>query len=252
MFLLLFAVAVVAGALNAVAGGGSFLALPALIYAGISPVSANATTTFALWPAAAASSVAYRHEIRSARRWLWSLGAVSLVGGLIGGELLIRTSDTRFLQLLPWLMLAAVATFSFGGLVTTRLRSAGTQGSGSLQVGRAPVWMLVLQFAIAMYGGYFGGGMGIMMLAVLTVAGMTDIHEMNGLKALLAVAINGIALAAFVASGAIAWAPGLVMVAGGVVGGYVGASGARRLPPAVIRMFVGAIGWLMTVYFFLR
>jgi uncharacterized membrane protein YfcA len=110
----------------------------------------------------------------------------------------------------------------------------------------------VLQLVVATYGGYFGGGMGIMMLAALSVAGLTNIHEMNGLKTLLAVAINGVALIAFVADGAIAWGPGVVMVAGGIVGGYAGARLARRGASGVVRSFVIVVGWMMTVYFFLR
>ena len=115
-----------------------------------------------------------------------------------------------------------------------------------------PLWALALQLAIATYGGYFGGGIGIMMLAALSVAGLTDIHEMNGLKAVLAVFINGVALAEFVAHGVLVWGPGLIMVAGGILGGYFGASFARRLPQANVRTFVILVGWAMTIYFFVR
>ena len=115
-----------------------------------------------------------------------------------------------------------------------------------------PPWLLVFQFVIATYGGYFGGGMGIMMLAALAVAGLDDIHEMNGIKTTLAVLINGVALVAFVVSGVIAWKPGLIMVAGGILGGYGGAALARRLNPSRVRTFVVAIAWIMTAYFFYR
>ena len=282
--LFLFAVAFLGGALNSVAGGGSFLALPALISVGIPAVSANATTTLALWPGSLSSAVAYRDEIQRARGWLISLGAVSVVGGLLGGWLLVNTTDARFLRLLPWLMLAAAVTFTFGNAAVKRLRpvrpSSATfvdQGSAAGPEPRAPgprqraartehpasspeprapstvpVWILLFQLLVATYGGYFGGGIGIMMLAGLAVAGMSDIHEMNGIKSLLAVAINGVALIEFVVSGTIAWAPGLVMVAGGICGGYIGASVARRLPPKAVRTFVVALAWLMTGYFFYR
>lgn len=116
----------------------------------------------------------------------------------------------------------------------------------------APLWILILQLVIAIYGGYFGGGMGIMMLAAFSIAGLTNMHEMNGLKAILAVAINGVALVTFIVDGAIVWGPGLVMVAGGVSGGYLGATLARRVGAASVRRFVIIIGWLMTVYFFVR
>jgi uncharacterized membrane protein YfcA len=259
----LFAVAFLAGALNAVAGGGSFLTLPSLIYAGVAPVAANATSTFALWPGSVASSFAYRREVVSARGWLLSLGAVSLVGGLLGALLLVRTSDASFIRLLPWLMLLAAVTFTFGGTVTARLRrrrpgaepfsgpaaaSAPEHRGGSI----VPWWAFPLQLVIAIYGGYFGGGIGIMMLASLAIAGMIDMHEMNGVKTVLAVAINGIAMAEFVLAGSIAWLQGFLMMAGGIAGGYVGASFARQLPPRAVRSFVIVVAWVMTVYFFAR
>lgn len=264
--------AFVGGALNAVAGGGSFITLPALLYAGVSPVSANATSAFALWPASIASVVAYRQELTGVRAWMARLGAISLLGGLLGGILLVRTSDESFMRLLPWLMLLAAVTFTFGGRITLWLRArrnADAQGiasnvrtqhnattqSGTAQhraAGSVPLWALLLQMLIAIYGGYFGGGMGIMMLAGLAVAGMTDMHVMNGLKSVLAVAINGIALTAFLVDGTITWGPGFVMMAGGIVGGYVGAALARRTAGASVRAFVLTIAWAMTTYFFVR
>lgn len=249
--LLLFLVAFIGGALNAVAGGGSFLTLPALLYTGVSPVSANATSTFAMWPASLASALAYRNEIFRAREWVLRLGVLSLVGGLLGGLLLVRTSDESFIRLLPWLMLVAAVTFSLGGRITAWARSArGVEGGSPGR--RVPLWTLPLQLIIATYGGYFGGGMGIMMLAAMAVAGMTDMHEMNALKVVLAIAINGVALATFIVSGSIAWAPGIVMVLGGVSGGYVGASLARRVPGSAVRTIVIVVAWGMTVYFFRR
>ncbi len=240
----LFLVAALAGALNSVAGGGSFLALPALLYAGVLPVAANATTTFAMWPGSVAAAVAYREHINIDRRWLLPMGASSLLGGLLGGQLLMRTSDVSFMRLLPWLMFVATLTFTFGGAIAARLGREGTRGVSP--------WALLLQVAIATYGGYFGGGMGIMMLAVMSVAGMANIHEMNGTKVLLAVVINGIALLEFFLHGAIVWTPGLVMAAGGITGGYAGAGVARRLPPERVRTAVTVIAWGLTVYFFVK
>jgi uncharacterized membrane protein YfcA len=254
--LFLFAAALVGGALNAVAGGGSFIGVPALLSIGIAPVAANATTTLAMWPGSLSSAVAYRREIVRARHWLITLGAASLVGGLVGGWLLIRTPDQRFLRLLPWLMLAASVTFTVGGRVADRLlrpaKHRGSEAPDAPRAPRAPVWILLFQLAIAIYGGYFGGGMGIMMLAAFSIAGMSDIHEMNGLKTLLAVAINGVALVEFIVTGAIAWAPGLIMVAGGIVGGYYGAFLARKIEGVVVRAIVIVIAWTMTAYFFVR
>jgi uncharacterized membrane protein YfcA len=276
---LLFVAGLVGGALNAVAGGGSFIALPALLSAGVAPVAANATTTLALWPGSVSSAVAYRGEILTGRQWLVKLGVASLIGGVTGGWLLIRTPDQRFLRVLPWLMLTAATTFTVGGRLTDRLSqrrlrsasmpqpevprlqvSAGfgearqsAEGATAASSGNeAPFWLFLFQLVIATYGGYFAGGMGIMMLAAFSVAGMTDIHEMNGIKSLLSVAINGVSLAVFIAAGRIAWTAGLVMVAGAVVGGYSAAFIARRINARVIRTFVIAVAWTMTIYFFVR
>lgn len=247
----LFFTALLAGALNSVAGGGSFLTLPALIYAGVPAVAANATSAVALWPGSASTAWAYRRELAHAGRSLVLLSAVSLLGGLLGALLLVRTSDTSFLRLLPWLMLVAALTFSFGGYLTVHLRRRGASWFAGLDASPTS-WTLLLQLVIALYGGYFGGGMGIMMLAMFALAGMTDMHAMNGLKSLLAVAINGVAFVEFTRAGAVHWGPAVVMIAGGVIGGYVGASLARRLPGAQVRWFVTVIAWGMTVYFFAR
>src|SRR5262245_12165762 len=213
-----------------------------------------------MWPGSLSSAIAYRREIVRARHWLVTLGVASVAGGIVGGWLLIKTSDQRFLQLLPWLMLAAAVTFTLGGRVADRLvrrravkvpGATGAPGARSAPVG-APVWIVLFQFVIAIYGGYFGGGMGIMMLAAFSVAGMTDIHEMNGIKTLAAVAINGVALVVFIADGVIAWAPGLVMVAGAIVGGYYGAFLARRMKTHVVRAIVIVVAWTMTAYFFVK
>jgi len=254
VIILLFFAAAIGGGLNAVAGGGSFLTLPALIVAGISPVVANATSTLALWPASISSTFAYRGDIKTSRQWLVILGLTSVAGGLLGAQLLVRTSDSSFLRLLPWLMLVAAATFTFG----SKLRPKRVDTSGAHRFEGGASWhpsmlgVVAIQLVIAAYGGYFGGGMGIMMLATFALAGMTNIHEMNGLKALLGVSINGLALLTFMLSGAIQWKYGLTMAVGGVVGGYSTAAFARKLDSRYVRRFVIVVGWLMTAYFFWR
>ncbi len=242
-FALLFVAAAIGGAINSVAGGGSFVAFPALLFAGVPAVPANATNTIALWPGSVASAVAYRRELREVRRELLPLGAASLTGGLAGAILLLRTSDHTFVLLIPWLLLFATVLFSFGGLVTRRDKDGAPASLGGA---------IVAQLLIGIYGGYFGGGIGIMMLAVLSVLGLTNIHRMNAVKAVLGTLINGISVVAFVVAGAVSWPPALVMIGGGVLGGYAGASIARRVEPKVVRRLVLAVAWGMTAYFFLR
>ena len=253
----LFVAAFLGGALNSVAGGGAFVVLPALMSAGVGAVAANATATFAMWPGSVSSALAYHREVRKSRAWLIRMGPASLLGGVLGALLLVNTSDTRFLRVLPWLMAGAALAFTFGAPVSERLRQiAARRTRGNPDVGhapdRAPVWIVAFQLLVAIYGGYFGGGMGIVMLAALAVTGMTDIHEMNALKITLAVAINAMALAIFIIDGTVAWAPGIVMVAGGIAGGYVGASSARRIDPSLVRKVVVVLAWVMTAVFFLR
>ncbi len=242
-FVLLFLAAVAGGAINSVAGGGSFVAFPALLFAGVAPVPANATNTIALWPGSVASAVAYRRELQEVRRELPPLAVAALAGGLAGSILLLRTKESTFVLLIPWLLLFATLLFSFGGAVARKV----TRGA------RAPLGLAVVaQLAISVYGGYFGGGMGIMMLAVLTLLGMTHIHRMNALKNVLGTLINGVAVVAFIIAGAVRWAPGIVMIAGGITGGYAGAAIARRVDPRHVRRLVLVIAWGMTAYFFWR
>jgi uncharacterized protein len=240
---LLFLAAVAGGAINSVAGGGSFVAFPALLFAGVAPVPANATNTIALWPGSLASVLAYRRELDEVKRELLPLALAALVGGLGGSLLLLHTSENTFVLLIPWLLLFATVLFTFGGAVARKL----TRGA------HAPLWLAAIaQLAISVYGGYFGGGMGIMMLAVLTLLGMTHIHRMNALKNVLGALINGVAVVAFIVAGAVRWAPGIVMIAGGITGGYAGAAMARRVSPKYVRWMVMAIAWGMTTYFFVK
>jgi uncharacterized membrane protein YfcA len=242
-YAILFAAAAVGGGINSVAGGGSFVSFPALFFAGVGAVPANATNTVALWPGAMASALAYRRELRDSRRELVPLGVAGLVGGAAGSVLLLKTSDHTFIRLIPWLLLFATALFTFGGGLTKRLAKGG----------HAPRAVAVAaQLFISLYGGYFGGGMGIMVLAVLSVLGMTDIHRMNSIKVMLAALVNGVAVVAFVLAGAVAWAPGGVMIVGGVLGGYAGAAVARRVDPRRVRRIVLVVAWTMTGYFFFR
>lgn len=238
----LFCAAAIGGGINSVAGGGSFVAFPALLFAGVAAIPANATNSVALWPGSAASAIAYRRELRNVRRELLPLGAAALAGGLAGSLLLLRTPERSFVLLIPWLLLCATVLFSLGGAIRSRLRDV-----------EAPLSVaVVVQLIVSVYGGYFGGGMGIMMLAILSLLGMTDIHRMNGMKTVLATLVNGVAVVAFVIAGAVEWAPGIVMIAGGISGGYAGATIARRVDAKHVRALVLVIAWGMTAYFFAR
>lgn len=239
---LLAAAAFAAGALNSVAGGGSFLTFPSLVFAGVPAVMANASSTVALFPASLASALSYRNDIRAVQQkrlkaWL----IVGLIGGAVGAVLLLVTSDKTFRQIAPWLLLFATLLFAFGARVSLVLR-------GRLYGNQA--WILVVLFPIAIYGGYFGGGMGIIILAAFRLYGLTDIHGMNGVKTILAGALNAIASIVFVAAHQVDWPPALVMTLAAICGGYVGPIVARRVPASAIRVLVIVVGAAMTIYFF--
>jgi uncharacterized protein len=249
--ILLFVAALAGGTLNSVAGGGSFLSFPALIFSGVPAIPANATSTVALWPGAAASVGAYRREFAKVnRRLVTALTVCSVIGGVAGAELLLHTPAKTFTTLIPYLLLLATVLFAFGKPLTAWWKR-GHPGASTLS-NRSLAGMAAAQLVIALYGGYFGGGIGILMLATLGLMGMQNIHEMNAVKTLLAACINGVAVVTFVLAGAVVWGPALVMIAGSLVGGYGGAAFARRLDPRVVRWFVIAVGVVMTVYFFVR
>ncbi len=243
---IVFAAGILGGALNSVAGGGSFVAFPALLFVGVPPISANATNTVALWTGTTASGGAYRSRLNIPRRVLVPLLTVSLIGGLGGAILLLHTPAQTFLRVLPWMTLGATLLFAFGKrLAGARQSSLAHDASGAAIAGAA-----LFQLLVAVYGGYFGGGIGIIMLAMLATLGMTDIHAMNALKTVMGSVINGVAVVTFVAAGAVHWRPGLVMVVGAVGGGYFGAHYAQKLPQAWVRGFVILVGAAMTIYFF--
>ena len=244
----LFIAGILGGALNAVAGGGSFVTFPALLFAGVPPIPANATNALALWTGVVASGGAYRNQLDVPRRVLLPLLATSLVGGLAGALLLLKTPPQTFMRVLPWLMLGATLLFVFGKQLSGgRASSVGRDATTAAIVGAS-----IFELGVAIYGGYFGGGVGIVNLAMLAAVGMTDIHAMNALKSVLGVAINGIASLAFVVKRAVVWPQALVMIAGAMVGGYFGAHYAQKLPQAWARWFVILVGAGMTVYFFAK
>ncbi len=248
---LLFIAAILGGTLNSVAGGGSFIGFPALIFTGVPPINANATNTVALWPGSVASMRAYRKELAEQdRKLLLVLGGTSLVGGVFGAILLLRTPQSTFTLLIPYLLLLATLLFTFSKPITGFLRKYIPYKEQSSW----PALLVVafFQIIIAIYGGYFGGGIGILMLATLGMMGMEDINEMNAVKTLLQASINGVAVITFIIAGAVAWPQAILMVVGAIIGGYGGAYFARQIDQRWIRLFVILVGSSMTLYFFLR
>jgi len=262
--LILFIAAFLGGTLNSIAGGGSFIGFPALIYVNIPPIQANATNTVALWPGSVAAAWALRKELASQNSLLLLvLGTASLVGGVGGALLLLHTPQATFVLLIPFLMLAATILFAFSPTINAQLKKRAATRYKEKVEGAMPVpashtsWTALtrtaaLQIVIAVYGGYFGGGIGILMLASLGVMGMENIHEMNAVKNLLATCINGVAVITFILAGAVVWSDALLMIVGATIGGFGGAYYARKLDPRLVRGFVILVGCVMTIYFFVK
>lgn len=242
--LLLFLAGLVGGVLNAVAGGGTFITFPALVATGVPLVMANATATVAALPGYLSSAIGFRRDIAGIdRRLIWRLTALTLVGGIIGSVLLLVSSNRTFALLVPFLLLAATAVFMFA----TPIRIwAGHNRNLVAPFGAATM------LPVAIYGGYFNGGLGIVLLALFSLWGMIDLHEMNGLKCWLSFALAVIACAVFAAGGQIAWFSCLIMALGSIAGGLIGPPIARRLPVRLLRALIVAIGFGMTALFFWR
>ena len=247
---LLFFVAILAGTLNSVAGGGSFFTVPTMIFSGTLPVLANTTSTVGLWTGTAASISAYRHELAQiGLKVKVLLISTSLLGGILGAILLLHTSQKTFVILLPYLLLLATLLFTFSGPITKRLRARHNGEQTSVSV-LTMICAAIVQFIIGIYGGYFGGGAGILMLATLTLMGMENIHSMNALKVLLGTFINGVAVITFIIANAVIWPQAISLIVGAIIGGYGGAYFARKIEQKWIRTFVIVVGFTMTIYFF--
>jgi uncharacterized membrane protein YfcA len=243
-FLPLILAGLLAGTMNAVAGGGSFVSFPMMVLAGLPPIAANASSTVALFPGTMASTWAYRDDLRGiAGVGLKVLLPISLAGGLIGAILLLETPGGVFDVVIPWLLLAATLTFAGGRNLGDRLRRYVRIGRGAF---------LVMQFIVSIYGGYFGGAVGLMMMAVWTLLDSAELKAMAAPRALLVSATNGSAVLCFAVAGAVRWPETLAMMVSAIAGGYYGARFARHLPPAVLRWFVVALSATVTVAFFLR
>ncbi len=266
--LLIAAGAFAAGAMNAMAGGGTFFSFPALLAVGVPPVTANASNTVALWPASLSGIWAYRKEAMRHGRWAMILILVSLLGGLCGGLLLLATSNAAFSRLVPWLLLIATLLFTFSRQVAqgiqglknrlqntlNPLKNAATSARFASQdeprhepgsLGGA-----IFQFVVAVYGGFFGAGMGILTLAALSIQGYEDMQELNALKNLTSGVNYTVSALTFILAGAVSWSHTSIMLVAAFMGGYAGASLARRLPNLWLKRLVIAVGSVLTLIYF--
>jgi hypothetical protein len=253
--------AFLAGVLNAVAGGGSFLSFPALLGMNILPIQANATNTVAIWPGQLTSVAAYREDVRKNLRVALLMGLAGLVGGTAGAVILLNTPQKTFMRLVPWLLLFAACTFAVSGPVTralnrmklARLKLKRHAGAGSGQA-HAPRLLPLFFFTVvvSLYVGYFGAGAGFLFMTLLALFGYEDIHAINALKVVANVLANGIAFVIFIVEGQVAWRFCVAAMIAAAVGGYASASLARRVPQPVLRALVVAIGLSMAAWFFVR
>jgi uncharacterized membrane protein YfcA len=244
-----FGAAFLAGVINSVAGGGTLVTFPTLIWLGLNSVTANATSTAAVWPGTLGSSWGYRRELRATEPRLFVLVIPSLIGGLAGAFLLGLTRPALFDRLIPYLILFATLLFMVQEPVQRRLKSAHKEKHRS---GKWLAAAIAFQLLVGIYGGYFGAGIGILMLAAFGVIGLTDMHQMLGLKVLLGAAMNGVAVIYFVGHHMVYWPDAVLMAVGAIIGGVAGAGLTRRVSGATVRQMVIVIGFVLALSFFIR
>jgi uncharacterized membrane protein YfcA len=238
----LLAASILGGAVNALAGGGTFLVFPALVFAGVAPITANATASFLLWPAGLASAWVYRKDIPHQGPLLTVMSIVSAIGATAGSIVLLRTSNATFSGLVPWLLLFATLNFTFSKHLRSLASGVSHRSSFTL--------LLAGQLVISFYGGYFGAGMGVLMLALYLSATGQDVHVANGLRMVCGAVINAVAIVIFAVKQAIDWRVGIPMLIAALIGGYFGAVLVRRLNPESARRWVMIYAWAITLWFF--
>ncbi|HXY00764.1 MAG TPA: sulfite exporter TauE/SafE family protein [Candidatus Limnocylindrales bacterium] len=248
--ILLFFAAAIAGTLNAVAGGGTFVSFPALLFTRVPAVAANATNTVALWPGLTASTVAYLKRLSAPRRMLLPLVVTSVAGGWAGALLLLKTPQRTFLHLVPWLLLGGTLLFAFGNKLRAIAGRAAIVDDLRQLTWRAIVVTSAFELLVGIYGGYFGAGIGFVTLGMLAALGMRDILAMGAIRTLLAAAINVAAVITFIWAGAVLWPQCVVMIAGALTGGWFGAHYAQKADPGKMRLLVIGVGLVMSGYFF--
>ena len=252
--LLIGAGGLAAGAVNAIAGGGTFFSFPALLAVGLPPVVANASNSVALWPGSLTGAWAYRRELARYKRYLLPMGLASFLGGAAGGLLLLAAGDARFAALIPWLLGFATLLFTFSPQLSAllkRLRPPVAQTHKDEHGAGSPIGWAV-QLLVAIYGGFFGAGMGILMMASLAIGGHEDVQHINALKNLLSAVIYSVTVITFIVAGAVSWPHTLVMVLTASLGGYWGARMARNIQGPWLRRMVIAVGAALTLYYFYK
>ena len=233
-----------AGAVNSVAGGGTFFSFPILLLFGMPPLLANTTNKFALWFASMSGVTGFWAEVKSLRGQLGFYFTAGIIGSLLGSVLLLLTPPERFEAMIPWLLLVATLIFAFGKRVIAFLR----RGASAEHIGKPSA--ALGQAAIGIYGGFFAAGMGMLMMALYELSGIKSVHQMNGLKTFVGLGINGISALTFMVVGAVDWSVALVLLIGALIGGYGGAVLSKKVPEPLLRKIIIAYGALMTAYFF--
>jgi uncharacterized protein len=247
----LFVAGMLGGALNAIAGGGSLFSFPSLVAYGVLTVPANATSTGALWPGSIGSVLGFWQEVRQQRRLVLLLLIPSLAGGLLGAFVLVSTPEAIFRSVVPFLVLFATLLFASRDWFNRVTGHRGSSGQDQVTL-TGVIWGILLQLAIATYGGFFGAGQSIMMMASLSIMGLRDIHRINGLKTAMAVSINGIALVLFALKGIVLWDLALLMGSGAILGGYLAARISKRIRQEALRTFVIASGICVSAWLLAR
>lgn len=243
----LFLAGMLAGGINSVAGGGTLISFPSLVAFGEPEIISNATNTAALWPGSLSGALGYRKDTPIQRNLLLLLAIPSFIGGLMGAAILVFTAPAVFRRVVPFLVLFATLMLASQDIISRRLR----RSSGDEHITAAGrVWGILFQFFVAAYGGYFGAGIGILMLGSFSVMGLRDIHKMNAMKTPLAAIINVTAFVFFAYKGLVAWYLALLMMVGAIIGGYAGARLAKHVNPRSLHYVVVAIGLIVSVWFF--
>ncbi|MBE2294078.1 MAG: sulfite exporter TauE/SafE family protein [Phycisphaerales bacterium] len=246
----LFGAGFLGGILNSIAGGGSFITFPALLFVGVNPISANATNTFASCAGYLSGAYAFRTDLNAHKKELPKVVFIGLIGGILGAWLLLQTPASLFRAAIPWLLLFATILFIFGGKANNALKKLASHHHHAPFLGRILLSLMLL--SICIYGGFFNAGLGIISLSYLALAGYTNINAMNGIKLLISSTVSLIAIALFISDGVIAWDKGIIVLIGTLVGGYVAAHVSKRLPQHYVRAFVILASCGITLYFFIE